>query len=217
MAAEINNGIPEHIWSAHCSADRFMKSTPQENVDFLYLCTVSTMVFICLNLEVRQQEFKSVVYGWSESVRISNGPPAQAAGKHFEALALLIQMKKASGEFHRFYYYYYFFFLTLTMPLFVFSRRLLYSNRIARTFRGYLTVLKSIDSLNICCEVDHNEMVLAFQNVRFALLVYIVFRFVVETVQGSVGSKDPHVAATWLSDVKNSEKVLFFCFFHYCL
>lgn len=85
------------------------------------------------------------------------------------------------------------------------------------TFRSYLTVLKSIDSLNICFEVDHHEMVLAFQNVRFALLVYILFRFVVETVQGSVGSKDPHVAAAWLSDVKNSEKVLFFCFFHYCV
>ncbi len=68
----------------------------------------------------------------------------------------------------------------------------------------------SIDALDICLESPDDGMALAFLDVRFALLTYIVFRFVVETVQGSVGSVDYYDAANWLSIKNNADKVRFF-------
>ena len=94
--AIIENDLPEDIW-ADSSDARHTRSTAQEFVDFLYFTTVSTLVLICLSVEDQHEQFKFEVKSWLDRVAFSNGPQAQAFGKHFEVLVLLIQMKKVRG------------------------------------------------------------------------------------------------------------------------
>ncbi len=77
-------------------------------------------------------------------------------------------------------------------------------------FRDIQIVLLSMDALDFQAEVNEYTMDLAYLRVRSAMCVYLICRFVVDTVVESLnGSKCVHEAARFLVVGRNAEKVLF--------